>query len=525
MGRQIAAMMLLMSLIACARTAQAPGTGGRHPWTVPHVLRVADIADPDHLNPYLSTMDVTYDLASLMYSYLVISDDRGHLIGDLATVVPTRANGGISADGRTYTYHLRHGVLWHDGARFTSRDVVASWRAVVDPKDNTLHREGFDRIASIDTPDDYTAVVHLREPYAPLVSQFFAPLQEGAKPVLPAHVIKRDADFNAGELATHPIGTGPFRFVSWRRGDRIVLERFPRYFKGEPKLERVELLILPNDNTMLNQTETHDIDLVVAPPQAQVDSYRRIPGVVTEFAPWNAQAVLVFNARKPALHDATVRRAIAYALDKTAMIDKISHGVGEEAFNSLPVTALGYQRLEPYEYDPQKSIRLLQGKHVTFTLATIAGGATLQSLALSMQSDLHAAGIDMTVKLYPYNTIFSIDGPIYRGTYDAAIYSTTLNWDPNVIDYLGCAQWYPRGENVYGYCNPSLDKLEQAGLQASDPNERARTYRAASRIIWNDLPYFPLYQYRRTIVRNSDLKNYTVNPTSTPWWNAWQWDI
>ncbi len=520
----MAGIALCVSLAGCARNA-SERAGQRHVWTIPHVLRIADIADPDHLNPYLSTMDVTYDLSSLMYSYLVVSDDRGRLVGDLATAVPSVSNGGISQDGRTYTYHLHRGVLWHDGVAFTARDVVASWHAVVNPENDTLHREGYDRIASIDTPDDYTVVIHLQHRYPPFVSQFFAPLQEGGKPILPAHVIAREKNFNTGSLSTHPIGTGPFEFVSWQHGDRIELKRFAQYFKGLPKLERIVFRVLPDDNTMLDATQAHSIDLVVAPPQAQVSSYREIPGVVTALAPWNAQAALIFNSRKPALHDRAVRAAIAYAIDKDTIVDKISHNVGQVARNSLPPTAIGYEPLRPYAHDPRRARELLAGRHIDFTLATIAGAATLDQMALTIQSNLRAVGITMTIKPYPYETIFAIDGPLYRGTYDAAIYGTTLNWDPDVLAYLGCANWYPKGENVYGYCNPQLDALEESGLQTDEPAQRAAIYRKASRVIWETLPYLPLLEYRRLIVRNSDLVNYSVNPTATPWWNAYRWDI
>jgi peptide/nickel transport system substrate-binding protein len=249
---------------------------------------------------------------------------------------------------------------------------------------------------------------------------------------------------------------------------------------------------------------------------------------------------MIFNARKPALHDSAVRRAIAYAIDKKSIIAKISHNVGEISYNTYPRTALGYERLAPYGYDPERAQALLQkdgwvpgadgirvrnGERLSFTLASITGAATLERMALDMQSELRTVGIDMSIKAYPYNTIFAIDGPIYRGIYDAAIYSQTLNWDPNVLDYVGCNLWYPKGENTFGYCNHDLDALEAAGLQTDDTARRIAIYRKAGRIIWHDLPYLPLYQYRRLIVHNNDLKNYSVNPTSTPWWNAYKWDI
>lgn len=515
-------------------------TGARHSWTVPGVLRIADLSDPDHLNPYLSTMDLSYDLSSLMYSYLVIADDRGRLIGDLATEVPTLANGGISRDGRTYTYHLHSGVLWHDGAAFTSRDVLASWRAVVDRHNNTLHREGYDRVVSIDTPSALTVVVHLKGRYPPFVTQFFAPLQEGGKPILPAHVLEREHDFNTGPLSSNPIGTGPFRFVRWDRGNRIILERFDRYFKGRPGLSRVELRIIPDDNTILTEVRLHHVDLVVSPPNALADQYRGLADIVTELLPWNAQSVLILNGRKPGLHDVSVRRAIAASIDYDAIVSKISHDVGIPARNSLPPTALGYEPLPVHRYDPAAAnmmldragwkrgadgVRAKGGIRLAFTMDSIAGASSSREIAILLQQFLRAIGIDLEIKNFPYNSIFSYDGPIYGGTYDLAAYSTTLAWDPDVHFYLNCDQWFPRGENTYGYCNPQLDALENAGLLTDDTAQRAAIYRRASQIIWDTFPYLPLYEQRRLVVRSPDLKNFSVSPTATPWWDAYRWEI
>jgi len=539
MLRRTAALAILL-LAACSRQATEPTNGGRHSWTQPHVLRMVDISDPDRLNPYLSGMDLVYDLTSLSYSYLIIADDRGRLIGDLATEVPSRANGGISADGTTYTYHLHRGVLWHDGVPFTSRDVVASWRAVIDPKHNTLHREGFDRIASIATPDDYTAVVHLKHRYPPFLTQFFAPLQEGGKPVLPAHVLAKQTDFNTGSLVTHPIGTGPFKFVRWDRGSKIVYERFDKYFKGRPKLERIELSIVPDDNTILNEVGLHDQDLVISVPSALYEQYAKLADVSVELNKWNAQSILVFNAGRPGLHDVTVRRAIAASIDYDALIAKVTHGAGEVAYNSLPPTAIGYERLPPHARDiagaraaldaagwkaGPDGIRSKGGTRLAFTLATTTGSSSGRTIGLQLQQAFRAIGIDLAIKNYPYNQIFAYDGPIYTGKYDMSIYSTSIAWDPDVAFYIGCAQWFPKGENIFRYCDPELDRLEQAGLQTDDVAARAAIYRKASRIIWDTLPYLPFYELRRVTARSPDLANFSVNPTATPFWNAWQWDI
>lgn len=536
----VALCSLLFALTACGRAPQAVDATGRHAGTIPHVLRIADIADPDHLNPYLSTMDITYDISSLVYSFLVVADSRGRLVGDLATDVPSLANGGISKDGRTYTYHLRANVKWHDGVPFSAHDVVASWRAVIDPAHATLHREGYDRVASIDTPDDRTVIVHLKQRYPPFLSQFFAPLQEGGKPLLPAHILARETNFNQGSLASHPIGTGPFRFVRWDRGSRIEFERNPEYFKGPPKLERVEIRVIPSDETILNELTLHHVDLVVAPQTPLIERYRAIPGVITDLVPWNAQEVVIFNSRRPGIHETAVRQAIAHAIDYGASIEKVTHNTAETARNSLPPTAIGYEALPPHTYDLNAAnalldragwtrgpdgIRQKNRARLAFTVATITGSTSIARNALLMQASLRKAGIDLAIKAYPYNTIFALDGPIYSGTYDMAIYSTTLTWDPNVYFYVGCDQWYPKGENTYGYCNPQLDRLERAGLQTDDVVERARIYKEASRIIWETVPYLPLYELRRPFVHSVDLKGAADNPSATPWWNAWQWDV
>lgn len=523
-------------LAGCSRVPPSGRVEGRHPWTIPHVLRIAEMSDPDHLNPYLSEMGVTDDLASLVYSFLVTADSKGRLIGDLAGDVPALANGGISRDGRTYVYHLRKKVLWQDGVPFTGDDVIASWRAVMNPRNNTFEREGYDRVESVEAVGPTTVVVHLRERYPPFVSHFFA--QEGGKPVLPAHILAV-GDFNSGELSTHPLGTGPFRFVSWARGDRMILTRFGRYFKGHPKLSRIEMRFIPNAQTIAAELEAHHLDLLTTPQSSLIDWYRSIAGVVIETAPANGLTSLLINVRKPGLNDVVVRRALSVAVPYDSIVHNVQRNFQNQARNVLPPTALGYEPLPPRAYEPVAAEALLErtgwrrgtdgifarhGVRLAFTLITVQGFTSFGRIALLLQSSLRTAGIELAIRSYSFRTVLAPNGPLYGGSFDLALSGGSLNSDPDLYDLLACDRWYPRGQNIYRFCDPRLDALERAGLQTDNPSQRAVIYRRASRLIWSEVPYVPLYGSRALIVHSSDLRDYSINPAGG-WWNAWQWDI
>jgi peptide/nickel transport system substrate-binding protein len=533
------AILCLAALAACTRVDTADSTG-RHSWTKPNVLRIADTSDPDQFDSLLSTMDLVEDLSSLVMSYLVIADGNGKLVGDLATEVPSLTNGGISKDGKTYVYHLHKGVLWHDGKPLTSRDVAFTWRAVVNPRNNVFHREGYEEVASIETPDDTTVVVHLKRRYPPFVSRFFTTLQEGAKPILPAHLLSALPNINTAPFNSAPVGSGPFKFVKWDRGRGITMVRNERYFKGLPKIERVEFSVIPDDNTILDAMKTHEIDATAGVATTLYDRYRGLDGIVAALYPWNAENVLIMNNLRPGLRHLEVRRAIAIAIDYQAIIDKVTHGVAVRAHDILPPTAIGYTLNEPYPYDPAAAreiltqhgwkpgsdgIRFKGSERLDFTMAVSSGSANERNIAIQLQAYLHDVGIGLTLKTYPYNVIFAYDGPIYTRKYDFGGYSYTLPWDPDNTTYLACDQLSPKGENVTGYCDKTVDAGERAGLATDDPAERAAIYHKVQRRIHDTVPYIPMYLVRRPTARSIDLKNWSPSPAIAPWWNAWQWSI
>jgi peptide/nickel transport system substrate-binding protein len=523
------------TVLGCARTAPSLSAGKRHPWTIPHVLRIAEMAEPHNLNPY--SPDAESDLGSLVYSYLVVDDARGRLVGDLARDVPSLANGGISRDGRTYVYHLRRNVIWHDGVPFTARDVIESFRAVMNSHSDAFGRQAFDWVVSIEAADPTTVIVHLRERYAPFVARFFTSVQDDEKPVLPAHILAH-TDFNGGRLSSRPIGTGPFRLVTWVRGDRIILRRFDRYFKGSPKLATIEIHIIPAAQTVGVELAAHKIDLVDWTQAALLDRYRSVDGIVVETAPLNSYELLLINAQKPALRDIAVRRAIAAAVPYDTILHDVEHNITVAVRNILPATALGYEALPQRTYDPATAdtlldragwrrgadgIRLRNGVRLNLTLAAIAGATSGEQVAVLLQSSLKAIGVDLAIKSYSLAEYYALSGPLYGGSFDLALTYSGINWDPDLYDSLACDRWYPRGENLGRFCDPRVDALERAGLQTDDPSQRAAIYRKASRLIWSDVPFVPLYGGRNLIVRSADLRNYQYTPSGG--WNPWQSDI
>ncbi len=199
------ALIVALGVAACSSnpSASTSGAGGGVKY-IPGTLRIADIEEPDTLNPYISTVITSIDLSYLWGEYFYNVDDKNQFVPEVATEVPTLTNGGISSDGLTLTYHMRHGIKWQDGAPLTSKDVVFTWQAIMNPKNNVQTRTGYDQIQNVTAPDDYTVVVHMKRKYAPIVAYFMG--LEGGGPILPAHLLANASDMNHVPFNAKPVG-------------------------------------------------------------------------------------------------------------------------------------------------------------------------------------------------------------------------------------------------------------------------------------------------------------------------------
>jgi peptide/nickel transport system substrate-binding protein len=465
-----------------------------------HELRIADWGDPSSLNPLLAHDQDTIGFDLLVVQTLVGLDAANRLVPVLVTRVPSRANGDITPDGTTIVYHLRRGVRFADGKPLTSRDVAFTFHAITDARNPVLSQDAYRRIASLTTPDSQTVVVHLRAPWNAAVRELFAQ-SDFAFGILPAHAFASTA-LQGAPWEEHPIGTGPFRVTSWRRGDRVILEPNP-YFSPRPKLARIELRMLSDANTAVIALRSHDVALTRVSP-LQVAQLASVPNVRVISTQINGMDFLSLQTREPPTDELPVRLAIAQALD-VAVIEKSFHGLYPRAAAFLPPVfawhdagerprkrdvAEAAARLDAIGWRLHGGVRERDGAPLDVLLVVQSNGESgYESI---VQRQLAEAGIGATIKSFPASTFNGPDGPIRTGRYNVAVRGWIGGADPEQSVTFSCGQVGPDGDNIERFCNRAFDAAFEDQKTARTTARRARDFISMQRIVYDGVPIVPL---------------------------------
>lgn len=527
MRRIVALATLLVLLTGCTRIGTSSSRNTRHPYTRPHELRIVDIGDVTTLNPMLSS-DVTVAwMSELTMAFLVRFDRENRPAPELATIVPSLSNGGVSPDGKTLIYHLRRGIKWSDGAPFTADDVVFSTRLILDKNTNVVTRDGWDRITAIDEPDKYTVVYHMREPYSPSIATFFAASQAA---IVPKHLLQHIVNINTDPYNQLPIGIGPFKYVRWQRGDRIELVANPLYWRGRPKLDRIVYRIIPNRDTLVSALQTGDADLWPGAAPAYFPRVQALPGVTVLRQPSYAYGHLDFNITHPVVRDATVRRALLLAWDRRVQREKIAHGIGilQDAVVS-PASPFYDRRLGFSEYNAAKANALLDaagwkrgadgvrgknGLRLNLVVVSNAGSPDTDQRIELIRAGWKQIGVSLVRKnvspallLAPY----ADGGIIFTGNFDVVFFAWYADPSGSLATEYSCNLIPPKGQNDIRWCDP----VAQAAL-----DDFLHTFDFARQKRDNDIVQERLVEQTPTIVsaisedlfvENSDLKNFHPN--------------
>jgi peptide/nickel transport system substrate-binding protein len=461
-------------------------------------------SSPTNLDPRVGLDGQSENIDSLMFDNLLNK-------GDDLNVAPGLAERWEIPNPLKYVFHLRSGVKFHDGRSLTSRDVKWTFESLLQGKIRSTKTANYKFVDRLEVPDDWTVIFHLKEPDAPLLWN----LSDGAIGIVP---------YGSGdEMTLHPIGSGPFKFVSTETDREVVLERNDNYWGGPPKLARVRFAVVPDETTEALELRKGSGDIAInsLTPDTVV-TLERNPNIKVEHSGGTRLAYLGFNLRDPILKDVRVRQAIAYALDRRPMIEYLWRGLAQPARSVLPAQSWAYNGDVPaYEHDPEQAKQILDAAgypavngvrfHITMKTST---DANTRLMVAVMQQQLREVGIALDIRSFEFATFFS---DVQHGAFQ--MYG--LRWiggneDPDIFEYaFHSSKFPPNGANRNYYSNPKVDSLIDRARSEIDPNVRKPLYAEVQSILAQDLPYINLWYLDNVLVHTRRVKNLRLNPAGS----------
>jgi peptide/nickel transport system substrate-binding protein len=503
-------------------------------------LRVGAISQPNSLNPLLSSLQIEQYVFTAVFSGLIGVDERTRPFPDLALEVPTKANGGISPDGRTITYHLRPDVKWQDGVALTADDVVFSYQKFVDPKGFFPNRSRYDDIvASMESKGPQTVVVHLKKAAPDAVLTLFVSGNNGS--VVPKHLLEHEADLLRSPFNGAPVGSGPYSVLSWNRGTGITLRANPTYYRGPPPIDTIELKFVPDGNTLTLGMKTGATDLIYDTPPATLPMLAGAEHVKIVRAPEDSVQWLILNTTTPPLDDVAVRQAFSLAIDRPQIAANIFHGYANPALGMIaPWQPYGFT----YEHDAKPDfvaagallerqgwklgpagVREKNGKRLTITLTTVAGSPTRQGMALLYQASLRSIGVDLQIRSLPINKLFATDGVFAKGDFEIGMAGFAFSPTPDRSNLLASSSIPTVGFNYGRYRSAEMDAILQAAAVTEDGPARAEIFKHFAAVLARDRPFVPLVWIVQPMVVSDALEGFKPGPDNGLFWNVWEWRL
>ena len=472
--------------LAGTATAQSGASSG--PTSV--VVRVP--TDPDHLDPHLSAASLTQQMMLNVFEGLVRPTPDGGIEPAVAQSY------SVSNDGLTYTFILRRGIKFHNGDLVTVDDLRYTFERLMGKDTGKPLTSNLDAVASLETPDASTFVVHLKK----VNSSFLALL-----PTL--SILPRSND---GHHDQHPIGTGPYKFVEYLPQQRLVLEKFTDYWQpGVPVIDRVEFRIIPDDQAALLALQSGQVQLtgISADQAASLGSKFKI---VSHGA--NSVLLMAMNEQRKPFDDIRVRQAIEYAVDKDAIITAVFNGYATKlGSNMSPVMAKyyadGLTNVYPVDIAKAKSLLSAAGYPNGFeTTVSVSSHAPMYAQAAQIVAQ-QLAQIGIRLKIETVEWGVWLDRIYTNRDYDMTIIDFTGKLDPYAV--LGrYTSDYPR--NFFNYKNPAYDTLMQQALGQTDEAKRVELYKQAQQILTQDAVAVYICDYQFVWAMDPKLQGYTPYP-------------
>jgi len=444
--------------------------------------------------PRLIPVTVQYDNGGWFMSTLIFDRLTAMDYGPDFAIHPLLAESWeIGEDGKTYTFHLAKNVKWHDGVPFTSADVKFTFEGIVEQ--NAAAADVMSVLESVETPDDYTVVVHTKNVDAAFLPGLSVYPETH---ILPKHIYE-GTTWTENPANMVPIGTGPYKWSEYVPGSHVTLVRNDEYWRGKAYFDKVIFKIIPDTNVAIAQLKAGEIDALNNPPPLQLQAaLNEAPGVNVDMNPGPMIYFLAFNCTQAPFDDVKVRQALAYAIDREDVTNKVVPGVCkacEGVYESAVSWAYNPDTKLP-AYDPGKAEQILDeagyvkdANGVRFPMKITVSRAEYVAVAEVLKEQLRQIGVEVTLDQMEDGTLRTTLQNENR--HQAYVYGNWWGPDPSEwATYLKTGEMWAKPLH---YDNPEVDALFVQGRSSLDQAERAQYYYKIQEIVLRDMPRIPIF--------------------------------
>lgn len=542
---RIIALLLALTLLTACGGNSAPATNEAPKTDAPAAAAPADdssiilaqTSEVANLNPMIQPRTPDSNVQCLIFGFLVMPDENLNYVGDLAE------SWDITNEGTVYTFKLRNDIKWHDGEAFNADDVIFTLTALAHPNYHggndgrvmsivgaSEYQAGTaDSVSGLKKIDDYTVEITLAQPNAAFMANMYTAM-------LPEHIL---GEVDPGEWGNHdfnraPVGNGKYKFVEWKPGQYITLERNEEYYGTKPAIKNVTVQF-GADTTLVAALMNGEVDVLYNLPASEIENVEAMPNSSVYTYEQMTVSYIGLNQLVPALSDRNVREALAHAIDKQTLVDTcFGEGLAFVCEDVFPSNHWSHsENVTVYEYNPELSKKLLEESgytmgsngyyekdgqvlHLTFDMAS--SSADSKAMAALLQQFFKAVGVSMEVIEQDFSTLaFTklLPGNATEETTAEDFQMYTLGFgveaDPEEYnDYFststGAGSW-----NFIHYSNAKVDELFDAQLLMSDPAERTAAFNEIAELISQDIPWIPLFNKAGVTGLSSKVQNYSAD--------------
>lgn len=493
--KKVLALFVILTAVffaACGKK-QEQGTGSKE-----KVVVVSQGAKPKSLDPYMYNEIPGLAVTRQFYDSLFKKEDDG-------SITPLLAESYEYKTPTELWITLREGVKFHNGDILSVEDVLFSFQRMQDTPASAIMISDIDKVEAV---DDRSFKITLKQSSAPLLFSLSHPLT--------SILNKKYVEEHQGNISTEPMGTGPYKFVSWGDGEKIEMIAFDDYFRGRAKVDRVIFREITEDSSRLAALETGEIDIAYDMTAIDSGTIEAKENLTLISKPTTAVEYICLNNQKPPFHNKVFRKALDYAIDRQSIIDSVYLGRAKITNSIVNPNVFGfYDGLKPFSFDPEKAKALIAEsgvKNPSFTLS-INEGSDRQQAAQIIQANLREVGIDMKIQILEWGTYLQSTA---EGKFEAFLggwMSGTSDADIVLFPLLDTKSFGSAG-NRARYSNPEFDELVEAARSELDVEKRKELYKEAQLILQEDTPMTILYAKNKNIGLNTRVKGFIYDPTN-----------